>query len=398
MKILHIMPYTPVPPISGGPLRMYHIMRMLAEHHDVTVVVYSMHDDLPKLRAEFSRKLRAIHVVMYGWKRRFKRIIQVLSFWSKHSFFYTIAYSDRMQKVIDRVIAENDFDIVLTEFSSMGSYTLRTNAVKILDSHNVEYDIFRRQWLKANSPFRKLHYYDEYKKFYHEELAHYQKQDALFTTSSRDKDILDHEIPEIAKYVVPNGVDASYFAPSGQTPEPHSLVFTGALSYLPNSDGVLYFLDNIFPLIQKQVPDAKIYVVGMNPSKEIIRRANTNVIVTNFVDDVRPYVYRSSVFVVPLRMGGGTRLKVLEAMAMQKPIVSTSIGCEGINVEHGRSILIADTPQAFADETVRLLNDGALRSQLAAEGFALMNAQYEWTVIGRQIEQLIRRIHSEKKR
>jgi len=303
-----------------------------------------------------------------------------------------MARSRQMQNTIDMVLSENNFDIVQTEFSSMGCYTLPNTIVKILDSHNVEYDNFRRMWLKTSSPLRKLHYFDEYKKFYHEELENYKSQDALFVTSSRDKQILDADLPNLPKYVVPNGVDASYFAPSPQSPEPYSMVFTGAMSYIPNSDAMLYFLDSIFPLIQREIPEAKIYIVGSGPPKELLRRATDKIVITNFVDDVRPYVYRSSIFVVPLRMGGGTRLKILEAMAMKKPIVTTSIGCEGIHVRHNESALIADDPETFAQYAVRLLRDAGLGRQLTTNGFELMNAEYEWNVIGTQINSLYQQI------
>ena len=397
MKILHIFPYSPVPPIFGGALRVYHMLRMMARDHDVTVAVFAWDKALPEFRREFDGRVRGIHTAPYNWSRRNKRAAQFISFWAKHSFFYTISQSREMQRTLDGIVAKNDFDIIQSEFPTMGDYNFQSDAVRILDSHNVEYDVFRRMWQKARSPLRKLHYYDEFKKFYHEELAVYKKQDALFVTSERDKMILDADIPGVPKYVVPNGVDSAYFAPKEQTTEPHSLVFTGALSYIPNSDGVLYFLDSVFPLIQRKIPDAKIYVVGMGPPRELRRRASESVIVTDYVDDVRPYVHRSSVYVVPLRMGGGTRLKVLEAMAMKKPIVSTSIGCEGIQVKDGESIRIADTPEAFADSTVELLRNSALRSRLSENGFEIMKAQYEWNVIGADVNKLYEKICSGKR-
>lgn len=392
MKILQILPYSPVQPTFGGALRMHHLLRMLCERHEVTVIVFGKPGQEQEYKREFGPGLKAVHFVPYRWTARYRRIAQLTSFWSAHSFFYSTAKSIRMEQEILKVVREGDFDIIQTEFASMGCYNIPGRAVKILDSHNIEYDNFRRVWLKTRAPLRKLHYYDEYRKFYKEELANYRNQDVLFLTSQRDKELIDAELPERAKYVVPNGVDGAYFAPSLQTPEPWSIVFTGAMSYFPNNDGMYYFLDNIFPLILKEIPEAKLYVVGIHPPKELLRRNSHNVTVTGFVDDVRPFVYRSSVFVVPLRMGGGTRLKVLEAMAMKKPIVSTSIGCEGINVRHDESILIADDPASFADSVVKLLGDAALRQRLVDRGYELMKNEYEWEVIGNSVEQIFRQL------
>jgi glycosyltransferase involved in cell wall biosynthesis len=388
MKILQILPYSPVRPTFGGALRMHHLLRMLVARHEVTVIAYGEEGEARQYHEEFGSGLKAVHIVPHRWANRYRRLGQVFAFWSKHSYFYSAAMSSVMQETIRRVLRDEAFDIVQTEFASMGCFSLATDAVKILDSHNIEYDNFRRVWLKTRSPFRKLHYYDEYRKFAWEEIANYRNQDALFLTSARDKELIDCSLPDMPKFVVPNGVDASYFTPSPQEPEPFSLVFTGAMSYFPNNDAAVYFLDNVFPLILREIPEAKFHIVGIQPPKELLKRNSSNVVVTGYVDDVRPYVYRSSAFVVPLRMGGGTRLKVLEAMAMRKPIVSTSIGCEGINVRQEESILIADDPETFARSVVRVLRDAELRRRLTEAGYELMKNEYEWEVIGRSVDRI----------
>jgi glycosyltransferase involved in cell wall biosynthesis len=164
------------------------------------------------------------------------------------------------------------------------------------------------------------------------------------------------------------------------------------MGYVPNNDGILYFLDEIFPLIQRKIPEAKVYIVGNLPTKKLLKRASDRVVITGYVQDVRRYVSRASVYVVPLRMGGGTRLKVVEAMAMKKPIVTTSIGCEGIRVANGESALIADEPRLFAEEVVELLRNASLRRRLVQNGYELMRSHYEWSVIGRQMEQIYQSI------
>lgn len=388
MKILHLMPYCPVPPTFGGALRIYHLLKNLAEYHEVTVATYGTEHDRKAMIESFGGKLRAIHMIPSQWTTHYRRIGQLYALCTNHSFFHLLVNRTEMQRLIDRVLAEEEFDIVQTEFPMMGAFRLDTDAVRVLDAHNVEYENFRRMWLHTRSPLRKAHYYREYKKLYDEEIAACKKQDAMFVTSQQDREIFDTVVPSIPKFIIPNGVDTSYFHPFNAPPEEHSLVFTGMMAYTPNYDGMVHFLDAIFPLILKQVPDAKIYIVGSRPPRELLRRVSSNVIVTGYVEDVRLFVARSSVYVVPLRMGSGTRLKVLEAMAMKKPIVTTSIGCEGIDVVHGENVFIEDEPTLFAKRVVQLFRDASLRQRLVERGYEFVRSQYEWSLITQTIEQV----------
>jgi glycosyltransferase involved in cell wall biosynthesis len=292
-----------------------------------------------------------------------------------------------MQKKLDQVLEADNYDIVQMEFPMMGHFDLKTDAIKILDEHNIEYDNFYGWWKTSQKPIRKAHYYREFKKSYHEEISACRKMDAIFVVSERDKMILNKEVPSKPKILIPNGVDTSYFRSNGENIEPYSMVFTGMMGYYPNYDGILYFLDEIFPLIIKRIPEAKIYIVGNRPPKILQDRSADNVIVTGFVDDVRPYVWRSSVYVVPLRMGGGTRLKVLEALAMKKPVITTSIGCEGIDVKDGESVIIEDSPEQFAERTIELLNNLAMRKALSLNGYELIRATYDWEIITQKMDE-----------
>jgi glycosyltransferase involved in cell wall biosynthesis len=397
MKILHLMPYSPVPPNFGGALRVYHILRLLARNHEITVLTFGNAQNKKELESHFGDRVKDIHVIEKPWTRKYKRIGQLYSLLSKHSFFYMMARHSLMQNKLDELCDNNKYDITLTEFSHTASYEMKTDAVKIMDAHNVEYEIFRRMWLNAHSPLRQFYYKNEYKKFYHEEMIAIRRHNSILVTSENDKNILDQEVPEVQKHVIPNGVDAGYFTPTNEKREPHSLVFTGAMSYIPNSDGMIHFLDTTFPLIQKAIPDIKLYIVGNHPPKTLINRASHNVIVTGFVDDVRPFIDRSSAYIVPLRMGSGTRLKVLEAMAMRIPIVTTSMGCEGIDVVDNESVLIGYEPQTFAESVIKLLNNKSLQRTLTDNGFELMKSHYEWSVIGDKLEHTLHTLVSNKK-
>ena len=386
MKILHILPYVPIPTHFGGALRVFHLLKHSAHHHEATVLAYGPPEKEAELRAALGPGLQRSVLLPRPLARVYRRLGQFYSLWTNHSYFYYVGHTKDMQEAINACCAEEQFDIIQTEFSTMGSFDLPSGAVKILDAHNVEYDNFRRMALNGHTTLRSFFYKQEFTKSFFEELDACKRHDAMFVTSDRDKTMFDEHLPALRKFVIPNGVDTTYFHPAQAQPRPFSIVFTGMMGYVPNYDGMLYFLDVVFPLIRRKIPQATVTIVGDKPPESLLKRRSKNVTVTGFVEDVRPYVWNSSVYVVPLRMGSGTRLKVLEAMAMEKPIVTTSIGCEGIDVKHGESAMIVDEPEAFAEAVVELFGNTSLRQTLTANGRELVRQQYEWSVIGRQME------------
>ena len=383
MKILYVLPYCPVPPTFGGALRVYHLLRQMTRVHQVSVIVYGVKSDEDILRNAYP-SLERITIVPppHSWKGIRKRLSQLLSIISLRSGAYYYFYSKEMQHAIDSALAKNDFDLIQTEAHIMGWFVLRSGAFKILDTQNVEYDTFRRMSATTSSPLRKIFYWLEATKCRREEIAICSKQDAMFVTSVRDKSILDADIPDIPKFIIPNGVDTSYFHSRSKSEDPLALVFTGSMNYPPNSDGAIFFIDKILPRIRSQFPGIRLYVVGNAPPRALRRRNSASVVITGYVEDVRPYIERASVYVVPLLSGGGTRLKVLEALAMRKGIVTTTIGCEGIDLNHHESLMIANDPEEFADAVIHLLRNTPLRQRLANAGNKLVRLRYDWDVIG----------------
>lgn len=390
MKVLHILPYVPVPTNFGGALRIFHLLKNTTERHEVTVLAYGPPSKEAELRDALGAGLKQVILRPRPRARVYRRLGQFYSLWTSHSYFYYVGHAGYMQDAIDECCAAEQFDIIQTEFSIMGSFDLPSGATKILDAHNVEYDNFRRMALNGHTPLRSFFYKQEFTKSFFEELDACKRNDAMFVTSERDKGMFDEHLPSLRKFVIPNGVDPEYFHPASRDPLPCSIVFTGMMGYVPNYDGMIYFLDVIFPLILKKVPQATVAIVGNKPPQALLKRASHNVIVTGLVDDVRPFVWNSSVYVVPLRMGSGTRLKVLEAMAMRKPIVTTSIGCEGIDVTHGESALVVDEPEAFAESVIELFRNEHLRKKLTDHGYELVRDRYQWSIVGQQVEQAYR--------
>ncbi|MBI2428666.1 MAG: glycosyltransferase [Ignavibacteriales bacterium] len=386
MKILFVAPYAPVPPTFGGALRIYHLLKQSALRHEVSLIAYGGNAEYQLLREHFGQSLRHIYLLPYPWTDRFRRLGQLYALCSGHSFFHHLIYSQQMQSLIDAVIDKEQFDLIQTEFAVVGAFDFKTDAVKILDAHNVEYDNFLRMSQRVGSLLRKIHYRREYKKFFREEIAACRKYDALFITSQRDKYILHKDVPSVPKFVIPNGVDTDYFASSSSVREENSLVFTGMMGYVPNYDGMEYFLDQIFPHVISQLPDAKVYIVGGKPPKHLLQRRSDNIIVTGYVNDVRPFIDKAKVYVVPLRMGGGTRLKILEAMSMKIPIVTTSIGCEGIEVKDNETAFVRDEPVDFAHAVVNLLRDEQTAARLIKNSYDKVRATYDWSIIGEQAD------------
>lgn len=385
MRILYILPYSPFPPHFGGALRIYNLLQSMLRHHKVTLLLYGSPHDAEQLRSAFASSLDGIHTVdpPPGWAGNQRRLTQLYSLVRRNSSANLGFYSDAMQAEINRLLDGTRFDVIQIENYLLGYFDFdESDAIRILDAQNVEYDNIRRMARATRSRVRKLFYENEYRKVYREETKVCREQDAILVTSQRDKSLLDTEIPETPKFVIPNGVDLSYFHPASEPVEPFSLVFTGAMNYFPNSDGMIHFLREVLPLIRERVPQVKVYVVGNSPPKQLTEYASSDVVITGFVEDVRPFVHRASVYIVPLRMGGGTRLKVLEAMAMKKPIVTTSIGCEGIELTNGNSMIVADRPGDFANAVAELLLDSAKRARLADAGYENVRNKYDWVTIG----------------
>lgn len=398
MKILFVAPYAPVPPTFGGALRIYHLLKQAATRHDVSLIAYGGEKEHQLLREHFGNSLRQIFLLPYPWTDRFRRIGQLYAFCSNHSFFHHLIYSEQMQLLIEAVIEREQFDLIQAEFAVMGAFNFTTDAIKILDAHNVEYDNFLRMSQRVGSLLRKIHYKREYQKFFREEISACRKYDALFVTSQRDKFILHNDAPAVPKFVVPNGVDTEYFAPAVSVREENTLVFTGMMGYVPNYDGMEYFLDAIFPHIVSQIPGTKIYIVGSKPPKHLIRRASGSIIVTDYVHDVRPFIDKAKVYVVPLRMGGGTRLKILEAMSMKIPIVTTTIGCEGIDVKDNETAFVRDEPIDFANAVVTLLKDKQTSLRLVNNSYEKVRTTYDWSIIGEKADYYYNRLVSNKGR
>ncbi|MDP2209117.1 MAG: glycosyltransferase [Bacteroidota bacterium] len=248
MKLLHIMPYSPVPPTFASTLQMYHLLKHMAKYHKVTVLTFGTPEDRHDFQKDFNGKLKATHFVRQPIARRYRPLRQSYFLWTYQSFFYIFADSKKMQTIINHFLDKDSYDIIHTEFAQMGFYDFQIYALNVLDTHNIEFEILQQMSQRVKSPIRKLHYQHKYKNFIAEEIEAYKKQNAIFTNTQRDKDIITKHVPDIPKFLVHNNVDTSYFSPIDEPVESYSMVFNAMIVYLPNSDGILCFFDDIYPL------------------------------------------------------------------------------------------------------------------------------------------------------
>ena len=382
MNILFMTPYIPYPPKFGGSVRIYHLMRQLAKRHRVHLLTYDEGDGLGDVSGlePFLGEIRRIPRDVAG-----KRGDQLRSLLHKRSYQTRSHYSEAMQSALEEMTVELEIDTVIVEFSQMNGFRFPDGVRLVLDEHNVEYDLLDRMARRDRWSFRRLFNHYEVLRFRPEEIEFVRRADLTLATSERDAGLLREWVPETRTAVITNGVDCEEFIRPEGPRAPATGVFVGATHYYPNEEGVLYFLDRILPFIRAEIPGFKMYIVGGRPPASLRARASGQVVVTGFVDDVKPYMWENSVFVVPLRMGGGTRFKVVEALAASAPTVSTSLGAEGIPVHDEQEIRIADEPEAFAEAVIDVLRHPEEAQAMANRGRDFVRSRYDWNVIGENL-------------
>jgi glycosyltransferase involved in cell wall biosynthesis len=386
LRVLILTPSLPYPPIWGFGIRVYEFVRLLARRHDVSLVTYAEPGDEEKINAVAAICSNVHTVLRTPETERRKRLSQLSSVFLRDSYQRRRLRSPAMQTMLDELMKREHFDVVQIESSQLAGFTFDPRAVTVLDEHNIEYELLYRMYSTEVSPLRRMYNWLEYLKFKREEVSSWQSVCGVVSTSAREELIMRQAAPGTPLLVGPNAVNVEYFCPSDEPISANALVMTGLMHYRPNIDGAVYFVREILPHIHASRPNVVFYIVGAGATTELKRLVGENVVVTDTVADVRPYVYKSAVFVVPLRMGGGTRLKVLEGMSMKKAVVSTSVGCEGIDVSNGEHLLVVDEPRAFADAVLQLLADRERRLALGRAGRALVERHYRWDTVVERLE------------
>ncbi len=392
MRILWVKVGGLWPLTTGGRLRSFHLVSELARRHDVRVLTtHGPGDDPDGLSRELSH-CAEVHSVPYEIPRQGSRRFALSLFRSWSSPMPADMWKCRVEALrgeVARRLTAGEADICVADFLHAASNVpVNGRHVPIVFfAHNVEFQIWKRLRDHADQPWKRALLEVEWRKMRRYEADVCRRATLTLAVSDLDRDMLGAAAPGSRIVAIPTGVDTRYFTPDESRERPHHLVFTGAMDWYPNEDGILHFLDGVLPRIRAAVPDATLTLVGRNPTPRLRdAAARTGAEVTGTVDDVRPHVLAGAVSIVPLRIGGGTRLKIFEALAMGKAVVSTGVGAEGLPLEPGRHFVRADDPEAFAAAVVELLLHGDRRRALGRAGRALVDEHYSWAQVSRTLE------------
>ena len=392
MRILWVKAGKLLPVDTGGKIRSYNILVQLARTHRVTLLSYYGGEKDPAYESEIARQLPGAEVIHTAAPESPLRqsLDYILRLPARAPYAVTKFTHAKVRRAVSRNLQERRSDVAVCDFlSASRNFPAHSPVPVVLFQHNVETSLWQRMADRETNPARKLSYRIEAVKMNCYERGILGRFGQVIAVSDHDRDQMRAMGSRCAISVVPTGVDTSRYRRVPSAPgNPPVIVFTGSMDWEPNVDAVEYFCREIWPRVLAQFPSARFEIVGRNPSARVERLATSSVIVTGTVPSVADYLRNATVVVVPLRIGGGTRLKIFEAMAMAKAMVSTSIGAEGLEVTHGRDLILADDPQAFANGILQLLGDSILRRNYE-DAAARLAAQYDWSHIARRFADVL---------
>ena len=387
MRILWVKTELLHPVDKGGKIRTYQMLKELKKNHRIT---YLTLDDgsaepgaLDKAKEYADEIITIPHTTSAKFTAKFYFEL-VGNLVSRLPYSLQKYVSPEMRVTIERLANRENFDVVVCDFLTPAvNFPANLKVATLLFEHNVEAMIWRRHSEVAQTSVKKA-----FMKMQWRRMVDYEKKachdfDWVAAVSKEDADTIreDYAVKNVSD--VPTGVDTEFFAPQGGQKDSFNLVFTGSMDWLPNEDAIRWFIEDILPLIRQEMPQVSLTVVGRNPFPSLVEssKKDSSILVTGRVDDVRPFMERGSVYIVPIRIGGGTRLKVYEAMAMELPIVSTTIGAEGLPVEDGTEIFLRDDPQEFAAVVVKLLKDKGLAQIIGKQAATTVREKFGWRTV-----------------
>jgi polysaccharide biosynthesis protein PslH len=385
---------------KGGKLRTWHVMRHLAARHDIT---YLSFEDATQTDAD-RRGMREVCSRLETVPRSdapkgtWRFYAGAAGYIVDQSPYAVAKYRSAAYRVrIEQLLATGRYDLVVCDFlPPVVNLPARLACPSIVFTHNVEAEIWRRHAEQAANPVTKYLMTQQWQRMLRFEADALARFDLVLAVSEADSETFARLYPRSLRtpvHAVQTGVETDYFTPPAAAPERAHMVFTGSMDWLPNEDGMTYFCREILPKIRQAEPGATLSIIGRAPTPAVRKLAEIpGVEVTGRVDDVRPHIARGSVYIVPLRIGGGTRLKIFEAMSMAKAVVSTTIGAEGLPVTNGRDIEIADDPSGFAQAVIRLIRDTDTRRSIETAARQLVVEKYDWSAVAEDFERALLRV------
>ncbi|MCK6538994.1 MAG: glycosyltransferase family 4 protein [Anaerolineales bacterium] len=399
MNILFLTQIVPYPPDAGPKVKTYHVIRALAgQGHSVTLVSFVRPEEVPHLPA-LKEICTAVHAVPIRRSRIADAFYMLRSYLTGRPFLVERDDLRPMQETVNRLVRENDFHFIHADQLTMVQFAVRGAAAVsgkqpkvIFDAHNAVWTIVAR--MKDNARwFLKPVLSVEAARVKRYEGGLLRTVDHVLAVTDIDRSLLEEAMhvsnhhadrPAAPITVIPIAVDTEKLQPVRRKPGSKNIVTLGTLHYPPNADGIRWFFNEVFPLVRERAPDATLTIIGKNPPadfSEAAERSAGAIRVTGYVDDLRPYLEESALMVVPVRAGGGMRVRILEAFAYAMPVVTTTVGLEGIHATPDQDVLVADTPAEFASRTVELLHDFSLQDKLAANGRTLATTKYDWQAV-----------------
>jgi GT2 family glycosyltransferase/glycosyltransferase involved in cell wall biosynthesis len=384
-RILWLTAYLPHTGRHAGAGRMFQLLNRLSQNYRITLLSFledeAERDFLPEVEPFCEKTIAVRRVEPARW--------QLIPYEPFDEFL-----TPEMEQALDRCLEDRDFDLIQLEYTQMASYAKRTAGIPvILTKHEVDFAAWARRLRTESNPFVKLRWFYNYLQVLDREIQLTRNVNAVICMTDPDARELKKFAPFVPIHTINTGVDLDYFRPPDQPPMDARLVFVGAFQHFPNVEGMQYFCRKVLPIIRSKAPSVELLIVGSNPPASISSlTAIPGVHVTGFVPDTRPFLAKSSVYVVPLRLGVGIRGKILEAWGMGMAVVSTSVGCAGLRFENGRNLLVGDTPEQFAAHVVSLLNAPDRRRILGEEGRRTAEQFYSWDRSAHQLDQLYQRM------
>jgi glycosyltransferase involved in cell wall biosynthesis len=385
MKILFLSQRFLLPMDTGGKIRTGNILKQLTKTNVITLIsnIESPKDDpyLPEIQKLCTK------FIPVQWReiKKYSILFFIRLFLQMFSIYPVNAlndYSSKLQAAVVKEFRSGKYDVAICDFVQSALMFKRINKIpKILFQHNVESVILERHYRKANSILTKSLWWLQWKKMIRYEKKMSRVFDTVIAVSEKDKETFQKLYNLNNVSAIPTGVDVKYFEPdSAAYQEDNSLVFCGSMDWLANEDAVMFFIKDILPEIRRKNRDVKLTVVGRNPSPQLIRLVNNypEIELTGWVEDIRPYILKSSLYIVPIRIGGGTRMKIFEAMSMGKTVISTSIGAEGLPVVDEENIVLEDNPQKFADKIIDYLKNRQKRDSIGFAACVFVRKYFSW--------------------
>lgn len=389
MRILFLSPWYPYPTNNGSKLRIYNLLRGLAPHHQVTLLSFADQPQVDLTYPELRSLCSEIQVAPWkpfqphSWRAR-------LGFFSLTPRSVIDTFSPEMAQRIKQALTERSYDLIIASQAGMAGYGAYFGGLAAL-FEEVELGVPYESFIRAGSVRARIRHGLTWAKHRRYLAGLLQYFGACTVVSDQEQQLLSSTIPIYkAIEVIPNCISLADYSNVCQTPQPKHLIFTGSFRYSANHDAMNWFLQEVYPYLQSQVPDVRLTITGDHANLPLPPAAN--VTLTGFVDDIQSLVASAWVSLAPLRVGGGTRLKILEAMALRTPVVATSKGAEGLEAKSGQHLLIADTPQEYAEAIICLLKDSQLRQKLVNNAYQLVSEKYDWAVAMPRFLNLIERV------